>query len=191
MKKFILTLFVGLMTSIAIHATAIGQWKYYLGYQGITYIEPAGSKVFVLANGGLYAYNLNDNSITTYDRLNTLNDTDISFIAWCESAKKLVIVYSNYNIDLLSLDDHVTNISDYYSKNLNTGKRINNVTIDGNFAYLTTQFGIIKLNVKREEFADTYNLGINVNDVAVIGNKIYASSTSNHKATTTKNGSIL
>lgn len=191
MKKFVLTLFLSLMTSIAIHATAIGQWKYYLGYQGITYIEPAGSKVFVLANGGLYAYNLNDNSITTYDRLNTLNDTDISFIAWCESAKKLVIVYSNYNIDLLSLDDHVTNISDYYSKNLNTGKRINNVTIDGNFAYLTTQFGIIKLNVKREEFADTYNLGINVNDVAIIGNKIYASSTSYHTANTTKNGSIL
>lgn len=191
MKKVILATVVCLMGILSAGATAIGQWKYYLGYHNITYIEPAGTKTFVLANGGLYAYNLSDNSITTYDRLTTLNDIDISFIAWCESAKKLVIVYSNNNIDLLSTDDHVTNISDYYSKNLSSGKKINNVSIDGNYAYLSTQFGIVKLNVKREEFADTYNLGININDVAVVGNKIYASSTSYHTANTTKNGSIL
>ncbi len=191
MKKMIWTTLICWMIALGAHATAIGQWKYYLGYHNITHIEPAGSKTFVLANGGLYAYNLNDNSITTYDRLNALNDIDISFIAWCESAKKLVIIYSNNNIDLLDLNDHVTNISDYYSKNLNTGKRINNVTIDGNLAYLSTQFGIVILNVKREEFADTYNLGININDVAVVGKKIYASSTTYHTANTTKNGSIL
>lgn len=191
MKKFLLLSIVALTFNITTHAIGIGQWKYYLGYYAISSIQPAGKKVFVVADGGLYAYNTNDDSITAYNRLNGLNGNTISFIAWCEQVKKLLIVYDDYNIDLLDDEDHVTNISDYYSINLNTGKQINNITIDGYYAYLTTQFGIIKLNMKKEEFADTYNLGINVNDVAVKGNIIYASSTTYHTANTTKNGTLL
>lgn len=43
----------------------------------------------------------NDKSILTYDKTNGLNDAGISFIAWNKSTKRLVIVYSNNNIDLL------------------------------------------------------------------------------------------
>ena len=191
MKKFLMLSLVALTFSITAQAIGIGQWKYYLGYRDITCIEPADNKIFVLSGGGLFAYNTNDDSITTYDRMNGLNGVNISFIAWSASAKKLLIVYNDFNIDLLDSDGNVTNISDYYNASLNTGKKINNVTIDGYYAYLTTQFGIIKLNMKKAEFADTYNLGININDVAIKGNYIYASSTSYHTANTTKNGSLL
>lgn len=191
MKKFLMLTIVSLTFAISAHAVGIGQWNYYLGYRNITSIEPADNKVFVLSDGGLYAYNKTDNSITAYDRLKGLNGSIITFIAWNASAKKLLIIYDDFNIDLLDNDDNVTNISDYYTASLSTGKKINNITIDGYYAYISTQFGIIKLNMKKEEFADTYNLGININDVAIKNNFIYASSTSYHTANTTKNGSVL
>ncbi len=55
--------------------------------------------MYVLASNSLYTYNKNDQSIKTYDKVNGLSDTDIRFIAWNKIARRLVIIYSNNNID--------------------------------------------------------------------------------------------
>ena len=44
------------------------------------------------------------------------------------------------------------------------------------YAYLSTGFGIIKINATKAEISDTYNLGFNVNYCYIQNNKIYAAS---------------
>ena len=162
------------MTIMTAQAANIGQWNAYLAYHDITDIEPAGQLIYVLSSNDLFSYNVNDKSVYAYNKTNSISDTEINYIAWNPSAKKLIIIYSNYNIDLLDNNFNVENISDYYSKAMTDNKTVNNVTINGNNAYISTGFGIIKLNMRDAEISETYNLGKNVTDCSVSGNIISA-----------------
>lgn len=165
-----------LLCLIVKDATAgpVGTWNAYPAYTDIKRIEDTGSIVFVLASGGLYSYNPTDQSIQTYDKVNALSDCSISDIAWCRQAGRLVVVYENYNIDLVSADGKVTNMSEYYNKSLTEDKTINNITINGTDAYLSTGFGIVRIDVRNAAIKDTYNLGVKVNATALSGNNIFA-----------------
>ncbi len=166
-------------TLFVLNIAAVGTWKNYLAYSSITDVQQGGTMVYVLASGGLYTYNTTDQSITTYDKASGLNDCEIGYIAWCQAAKRLIIVYSNGNIDFLDQDGTVTNLSDYYDKALTYSKTINGVDIINQYAYLSTSFGIVKVNVSKMEIAESYILGFSVNYCYIDGNTIYAASSAN------------
>lgn len=151
-------------------------WKAYLSYYEPTEIEQAGSMLYVLASNGLYSYNQSDQSLQTYDKTTVLSDCDIAHIAWCQKAKRLVIDYNNQNIDLLEQNDNVINIADYMNKSMTDDKTVNSINIDGAYAYLSTGFGIVCLNVVDATVSNTYTLGFNVNYSYIEGNYLYAAS---------------
>lgn len=188
MKKIIFIIAL-LTSSLIMNAKAIGTWKAYMAYHDITEIQKAGNNLYILASNNLYSYNQNDKSIQTYDKTNSLSDCDIAHISWCQAAKRLIIIYQNGNIDLLDQNGNVTNISDYYSKSITEEKTINSIDIYDKYAYLSTGFGILKLNVANAEISDTYNLGIYVNYCYLEGSYIYASSVKSglYKASLTDN----
>ncbi len=153
---------------------AIGTWKAYMSYHDITRIVRHGQMAYVVASGNLYTYNTSDRSVTTYDKVNALNDCEIADIAWGDGAKKLVVLYGNNNIDLIDESGNVQNLPDYYNKSLALDKTVNSLITAGRYAYLSTGFGVVVVNVANATVADTYNLGVKVNRVAVNGNTIYA-----------------
>ena len=153
----------------------VGTWHNYLAYHDVQQIQAAnGNDIFVMASNGLYKYNTQDQSIQTYDKTNGLNDTDISNIKWCQQAKRLVVAYSNSNIDLVETNGNIINISDLYTKVITGDKTINAITIDNQYAYLSTGFGILKLNVSDALISETYMLNFDVKAVALSGSNIYA-----------------
>ena len=160
-------------------ANATDTWKNYMAYSNVQWIEKGGNMLYVLASNDLYSYNEKDNSIQTFDKVNGLNDTDIEFIAWNNVAKCLVIAYSDQNIDLLTQKGEIISLSDYYRKTMTANKKINNLYVEGQYCYVSTGFGILKINVSKAEISDTYNLGFNVNYTYIEGNYIYASSNTN------------
>ena len=178
-KRYFLSLF--LLVSVVASAVAggIGTWKNYLSYSNIQWVEQGGNKLYVLASNSLYSYNRNDQSIRTYDKINGLSGMDIKFIGWNRTAKRLVIVYSDYNIDLLDDRGNVTNVPDYYLKTLAVDKTVNGIDMSGAYCYLSTGFGIVKLNVSKAEITDSYNLAFPVNYSYIEGNYIYAASQNN------------
>ena len=177
-KRNFLSLF--LLVSVVTSAVAggIGTWKNYLSYSNIQWVEQGGNKLYVLASNSLYSYNRNDQSIRTYDKINGLSGMDIKFIGWNRTAKRLVIVYSDYNIDLLDDRGNVTNVPDYYLKTLAVDKTVNGIDMSGAYCYLSTGFGLVKLNVSKAEITDSYNLAFPVNYSYIEGNYIYAASES-------------
>lgn len=153
----------------------IGTWRAFMSYYEPQQIIKAGSNtLFVRASNSLYSYHLNDHSITTYDKVNPLSDTYISYIAWSQQAKRLIIVYQNGNIDLMDLQENVTNISSLYTKTLTESKTVNNVYIHQQYAYLCMPFGVIKVNIERAEISETYMLNQNIQAVAIDNTSIYA-----------------
>lgn len=178
MKKIIVALLLSIV-NYQLSIAQIGTWKAYMAYHDITEIEKGGNILYVLASDNLYSYNTNDHSIQTYDKTTVLSDCGIAHIAWCQGAKSLVILYSNNNIDILDQSDNITNLSDYYNKSMTEDKTVYSIDINGQYAYLSTGFGIVIINVSKAEITNTYNLGFRIDYSYVEGNYIYAASSTN------------
>ena len=165
---------------IAFICGASAQWKAYLSYYEPKEIEQTNDgMLYVLASGGLFSYDTQDHEVRTYDKTTVLSDCEISHISWCKTAKKLVIVYADYNIDLLSQNGNVVNMPAYMNTSMTADKTINSVDINGNDAYISTNFGIVRLNVAKESFTDTYQLGFRVDYCYTDSKYIYAASSTN------------
>lgn len=174
MKQRLITIIMAIAIAVTAYADAIGTWTSFNTYADITDIQMADKKVFVLSSGNLYAYNKTDNSTVVYDKQTGLNGISIEYIAWNRTAKKLIVVYDNKNIDLIDTRDNVTNIADYANKTMTVDKTINGISIVGQYAYLACAFGIIKLDMSNEYIAETYNIGMNIIQATAVGNYIYA-----------------
>jgi len=190
MKK-ILVSFAIFLASTAIQAASIGSWKAYLAYTDITDIEKAGHELFVLASKNLYLYNTQDNSVRTFSKMDALSDCSIAHIAWNQKAKRLVVVYENKNIDLLEPNGNCTNMPEYYMKSVTGDKTVNDIYNHDHFAYVSTGFGILKINVSKAEISDTYHLGFRVNHCYIDDGKIYASSNTHGLYAASLNSNLL
>ena len=182
MSKKILILLSFLLLQVTSYRAiaAIGDWKAYMAYSEVQEIEQAGNLIFVQASNNLYVYNQNDQSIQTFSKMDYLSDCGIQHIAYNKAAKRLLIFYSNANMDLMNISNYdVQNLSDYYSASTTGDKAVNDIYMYGKYAYMSNGFGIIKVNVADGEISDTYNLGFNVNWCEIKDYHIYAYSKTN------------
>lgn len=167
-----------LLTVLSLHFAlaqhTIGAWQSLLSYHNATMAEPAGHLIYAVGNGGLYAYDKDDQSVHCYWKSTPLSDTDIVQMIYNKPNKTLVLIYANGNIDLLVNDEQVYNIPDYMNKNMTTDKSINSLSTSGDFAYLSTMFGIVKINLKRKEITDTYQLNSLVHNCIEKDGRIHA-----------------
>lgn len=169
-QKFIL-LFLVLLPSI-MKAAAVGEWTYYLSYHDATHCIPVGNSIYALYAGNLLIYDTEDQSVSTLTKLEGLSEKDIALMRFSKEAGKVVIVYSNGNIDLLHKDGTVENMPQY--KNKYSGTSLNDLSVVGNNAYLATSEGIVHLNVAQAEFTGFYDLNTPINSAITLGDMLYA-----------------
>lgn len=173
-----ITFFTGLSFSQGI---AIGEWRDHLPYSSVICVASAPNTIYAATPYSLFYLDEEDLSITRLSKVNGLSDIGITSIAYCNSIGVLVVAYSNANIDLLFNDGTIINIPDIKRKNLVGNKTINNICIQGSNAWLSCGFGIVVLDLARIEIKDTYFIGnegahINVADIAIDADSIYAAS---------------
>lgn len=174
MKRIVYTLLLLCIIISNIQAQkSVGEWSTYLSYYTTTRIAEANNHVYAVANGSLYSYNKEDNSITHYSKQTGLSDNNINRICFNPEVNTLLIVYTNGNIDLLS-ENGIYNLSYLLDNSSVTDKTVNNIYLDKELAYLSTNFGIIVLNMDKKEIKDTYRLNRRVYSVAINNNNIYA-----------------
>ena len=152
---------------------AIGTWKSYLAYTNTTECAEANNLVYAIADGSMFSYNKTDKEIVYYSKENGLSDNEISHIGFNESINTLLITYANGNLDLLN-EQGIYNIPFLKSSVSIQDKTINSIYFHNEFAYLSTEFGIMVVNMKKREIKDTYKFDKAVLHVGIVGNKIYA-----------------
>lgn len=155
-----------------------GSWQDYLSYTVATKIAISPDKIYCATSGGLYFYDLQDNSANKVSDILNLSDFGIKTMAYNQTNDVLVVAYNNSNIDLIS-KGKVVNLSDIKRKQLTADKTINNISFIDNEAWLSCGFGIVVINLKKQEIKDTYVIGdggsaLAVNDVETLGGFIYA-----------------
>lgn len=149
------------------------RWTIYAAYHDASKCVSVGSKIYVLSDGGLYSYDYEDMDVVTYDKSGVLSDNGIFDISYCSEEKTLVIVYNNGNIDLLYDDGSVYNMTDFKNKTAGD-KTINDIYVNGKNMYMSTNYGLLIVDIAECIFSKTYTLDYGINSVAVDGNFIYA-----------------
>lgn len=182
-RLFILSAAVFLISlNISAQNIGIGEWRTHLPYQKVIDVDVWNSKIYAATPYDLFVYDQEDNSISLLNKVNGLSDIGISAIQYNADYEVLLVAYSNTNVDLIRADG-ISNISDIKDKELIGNKTINNVLFIDKYAYLSCGFGIVVLDIEREEVYDTYLIGdrgdyINVFDVALYDGKLFAATES-------------
>ena len=171
--KRLLTLIAILQCCLFSVWAGIGSWRLHMAYHNATQCVAVNDKVYVLSDGSLYSYTPETEFVECYDKSNAISDQGIRRIGVCEKSNTLVLIYENGNIDLMRPDGSVVNLTDF--ANASTyDPQVNDLRIMGGKAYLATNFGVIVLNLEREEFGNTYVLGKVTHSCVELNGVIYA-----------------
>jgi len=176
-----------LMSSLQVAAQniGIGQWQIHLPYRNTIEVKDAGTRMYCATENAVFYHDLEDNSLNRMSKVSGLSDVGVSAISYRPSGDVLVIGYSNANIDLIK-NGSIFNISDIKRKSILGNKDINTITFINNIAYLACGFGIVLLDVDKNEILDTYYVSVaqdEVNQVIMLNDTLYAAaSTGLYKA---------
>jgi hypothetical protein len=180
--KRIIFSFLSLIISLNITSqTKIGQWRDHFSYSSCEFVAVSEEVVIGANQLGIFYYHKNENSYSRLNKTNNLHDVGICAIGQLLN-DDIIIGYKNGNIDIVS-GEKVTSIPDLKIKNLTGSKEFNHFYEYGDKVYCSMQFGIMVLNVVKNEIAETYFIGekgsdIIVNQVTVYNDTIYAATES-------------
>lgn len=174
-KYLLIIVFALLQLSHVIGQIPVGTWRDHLPYIHGKTVAIANNRVYCATELALFYYDKGDASVNTLSKINKLSDLGIGYIAYSPSYDKLVIGYENGNVDILK-DDIKYNFPDIKIKDIVADKNINHILIEGQYAYLSTGFGISVFDLDKNEFPSTYlyDAGITVNNTVIYNNNIYA-----------------
>ncbi len=181
-KKFILFLFIQslIIQPLFSQEVGIGEWRDHLPYNSTVSVTSSKENIYCATPYSIFYYNKNENTVNRFTRISGLSDIGIVRVGFNESYNTLLVAYENTNIDLVK-GNVIINMRDIINSDAITPeeKVINNVMFIDNLAYLSCGFGIVVLDIDKEEIADTYYIGpngahINVLDLTLNDTSFFA-----------------
>jgi len=160
-----------------------GNWRDHLSYRSCHRIAEVGDWVYCSSETGLISFHKESYELRKHSKATGLSDVQISTIAYSGESGQLIVGYSNGNIDLITEGQTPLNISDIKRRIMTADKNIYQIHVIGNTAYLACGFGIVVLNLVKQEIKETYILGesgafIRVNDITILDDYLFAATES-------------
>lgn len=133
----------------------IGQWRDHFSYIATVAVVEGNGTAYCATRNGIFSFDPASNEVARINKTNALNDVDVSALGWNSARNALVIGYGNGNVDVVS-GGVCTNLSDIRRSSIIGDKRIYGITCEGELAYLSCGFGIVVLDLARNEVKDTW-----------------------------------
>ena len=171
MKHLFLS-FLFLILPSTLLAAVPGQWNYYLAYHEASSVAPAKQCVYALFNGNLLSYDAETEEVHLFTKNDGLTGRSIAHIGYSSSASTLVIVYEDLGIDLLSDDGSICTI-DYLKEASDGTLAVNDLTIVGSEALLSTTDGIVCLDLKESVLRGYYKLSQSVKSATMLNGRFF------------------
>ncbi|MGL4332616.1 MAG: hypothetical protein ACRCZQ_03180 [Bacteroidales bacterium] len=156
----------------AVAQIPVGAWRTHFSYSNVKQVVETPARVYGLSSGELYYYDKQDQSLGLLNKENGLSDSQIYNAAYNTENNTFVIAYSNGNIDILT-SNGIFNIPDLKNKVMESEKLTNEISFNGNNAYLSTSFGIVVLNLSKFEIKETYLFNQNTSSSQVFEGYVY------------------
>ena len=166
-------LFFMISSLLAQNKIPIGEWRAHLPYREFISLTQSSETLFCATPWSVLMIDKEEMSLTFLSKVDGLSNAGMGVIKYSDQHQTLIASYANSIFDLVS-ENGIKTFEDIKTDGNFTDRTINDIYIDGDFAYFSTGFGVVRFNLLSEEFDFTLNLGIKVSSVAVHENQIYA-----------------
>ncbi|MCU0469918.1 MAG: hypothetical protein MUF58_15085 [Arcicella sp.] len=146
----------------------IGTWRTHFNYLNAKDVAIVGNKIYCATENGFFYYDASEKQTIKLSKIDGFTETGITKIAYHGSSKTLLIAYQTGNIDLLQVNDKgeplkVINVSLLKDATaIQASKQVNHIQFKDKIAYLAFDFGLVLLDMERQDIRETYqNLGNN------------------------------
>lgn len=171
-------IFNTVMVSAQTGGPAIGKWRSFFAYNQVNAVAQNGSTFYCATNSGFFTYNREDGMMSAYSKSNGMSDIGMVGVAYDNTSDCAILTYSNSNIDLFK-DQTFYNLPELRLDQSSSNKTIYNVAAYQGRAYLSTNIGLVILNLSKKEVKETIrftndSLDVPVYATVISGNYIYA-----------------
>ncbi len=171
--KQLAILFLFLLINLSTYAQ-IGTWRTHFNYLNTKDLAIVESKIYTVSENGFFYYDTVEKQALKLSKIDGFTETGIAKIAYNSPLKTLLIAYQSGNIDLLKVKpngdpEKITNISLLKESNAIQGnKQVNHIEFKDKIAYLAYDFGLVLLDIEKQDIRETYqNLGNNGSPIAI------------------------
>ena len=152
----------------------IGAWQTYFNYLNTKDLAIVEKNIYGISENGFFYYDTEAKQSFKLSKIDGFTETGIVKIAYNSSLKTLIIAYQTGNIDLLTVNakgepTKITNISLLKeSTSIQGNKTVNHIKFKDKIAYLSYNFGLVLLDVEKQDIRETYqNLGDNGSSINI------------------------
>ncbi len=161
LRSWVLVIWI-LAWSIKSHAQfdiPVDTWRTHNSYNTLISLTASNSKIYAANSNALFIFEPSNQETTIITSLTGLNDTEITTIAYNKESEALIITYGNGNIDILA-NNKITNFPAMLLADISGSKKVNHISHYRNFSYLSTDFGVLILDLDNFQVKETlFELG--------------------------------
>lgn len=170
---------------------SVGTWRDHLPYAKINEVVVLDNIYYAASPYSIISFDSDENEIKKWNTITGLSEVGVTSIEANENQNTLVIGYQSGNIDLIQ-NNNIVNMSAILNSGIIGDKSIYEIVAQNDFIYVCTGFGIVLIDLKKNEVKDTYFIGDNnsqvkVWDVHVSQDSIFASTDFGIKAASLSN----
>jgi hypothetical protein len=148
MKKYVLTITLLTYLTTCVSQVALGEWRSHLPASNFTLVDEMGKSVFLANSSGVLVHNREDGSNQHLTKINSLVSEGISAFACSEQNAVCIVGYEDGNIDIITSAKSVYNQPALKNNFIVGNKRVNDIIFIDSTALLSTNIGLLKLDLK-------------------------------------------
>ena len=151
-----------LSLQVIAQAPPIGSWRAHHSYAGTLQVVK-GDKIYTATPEAIFSTN-SSGQFQYYNKLTGLSDASIATIQWDSETEQLVVAYTNNNIDVIK-GGLVKNIYDLVRTS--RIQKINSIYCEKGMAYVSTNLGVVVIDLFKYEIKESWILGSSGNTLEV------------------------
>lgn len=185
MNRNLFGLIIGFLGLFSLTANAqnldipVGTWRANPSFYNQTQLLATPTAIYAASEASLFRIEKGSLLITPITKINGLSEVNITALAYHPQTQNVIIGYTSGSIDILKPNGEIVNISAIKRFNLLGSKTINHIFSSGSDAYLSCDFGLVILNVVKEEIKNS-NIGLSgsnstlvVNSSTIVNDTLY------------------
>ena len=151
-----------LSLQVIAQAPPIGSWRAHHSYAGTLQVVK-GDKIYTATPEAIFSTN-SSGQFEYYNKLTGLSDASIATIQWDSETEQLVVAYTNNNMDVIK-GGLVKNIYDLVRTS--RIQKINSIYCEKGMAYVSTNLGVVVIDLFKYEIKESWILGSSGNTLEV------------------------
>ena len=175
-----LILSVSILSASFCHAQdkPIGYWEAHMPYNTAISVATDGNILYTACNQSFFTYNEATGETVPYSKVEGMSDVGMAYVAYDVATSTAVLAYQNSNIDLFQ-NNTFYNIPDLKNKAVAGVKNINHIYTENGLAYISTDIGILVVDLTKREIEESYvfkrnNQVLSITGFSSAGNYFYA-----------------